>query len=627
MNFNTHSYLLPALSLGIAAFVSACGGGSNSSTSSTGINLMGTVTGLSGSVSFNWNSENHELNENGSFTISSAAELGEDINLSLSDDPSNQICAISSDTQFTDVSANIDDIVIECADSTVLNVTVGNYFTGDALADSLITVSWQEDAERVSRSTTTNVNGIASFEFISHGETVNISAGLDDFATHSIVANVPSGAAPINSQVLMLPIDAEVNFDAAVGGDLDVNGDIIVSLGAAALIDENGLSFSGEAVAEITLIDPSSDPSIMPGNYIAVDMDNDEQTSIESFGAITVEFRSTTGESLNLAEGQLATIRIPLAEDANAAPNTIPLYYFDEAEGFWVEEGSATLTTSDGASYYEGQVSHFTTWNADRPYDTVYISGCVQDAAGNPLANARVQTRGVDYLGSASDYSDVQGLFNVAARASSNILISALHGSQSRTLTQATTTSDADLAQCLVVEEAAATITLIWGDEPNDLDSHLYGPSSGLSDTFHIYFGNSTETVADTLIYLDVDDTSSFGPEIITIPRFPLAGTYHYGVHRYSGSGDIFTSPSRVELNIDGDVSIFTPPTGTPSDCWAVFDISVDDSLNVSITPKNIWESEAYCTDGEFDQTAPVSTKPNVIVQYGKSGIGKHYAK
>ncbi len=56
-------------------------------------------------------------------------------------------------------------------------------------------------------------------------------------------------------------------------------------------------------------------------------------------------------------------------------------------------------------------------------------------------------------------------------------------------------------------------IVLTWGATPSDLDSHLVGPTSGDSK-FHVYYAND---VYGSEVDLDVDDTSSYGPETITI--------------------------------------------------------------------------------------------------------------
>ncbi|MBA4382487.1 MAG: hypothetical protein C0406_07975, partial [Sideroxydans sp.] len=55
-------------------------------------------------------------------------------------------------------------------------------------------------------------------------------------------------------------------------------------------------------------------------------------------------------------------------------------------------------------------------------------------------------------------------------------------------------------------------IVLNWGELPSDLDSHLIFPSN------HIYFNSKTGSTSSDA-KLDVDDTTSYGPETITIEK------------------------------------------------------------------------------------------------------------
>ncbi|UCE65316.1 MAG: hypothetical protein JSU85_10620 [Candidatus Zixiibacteriota bacterium] len=105
--------------------------------------------------------------------------------------------------------------------------------------------------------------------------------------------------------------------------------------------------------------------------------------------------------------------------------------------------------------------------------------------------------------------------------------------------------------------------TLTWGENPWDLDSHLFTPEiPGDSDTlaYHVYYGSPGNASEPPYADLDVDDVTSYGPEHITIwDEFP--GTYIYAVYHYSGSGTITTSEADVGvLKPDGTVELFSVP-------------------------------------------------------------------
>lgn len=138
----------------------------------------------------------------------------------------------------------------------------------------------------------------------------------------------------------------------------------------------------------------------------------------------------------------------------------------------------------------------------------------------------------------------------------------------------------------------SAKIKLTWGSNPSDLDSHLTGPVDGSATRFHVYYSNSGSQTAAPYAELDVDDVSSFGPEIITINRF-TPGVYRYSVHHYSGSSTIPASPARVELTLNGATSVFTPPaTGTAlttDSVWVVMELTVDSAGAITVAPINTY--------------------------------------
>ena len=87
----------------------------------------------------------------------------------------------------------------------------------------------------------------------------------------------------------------------------------------------------------------------------------------------------------------------------------------------------------------------------------------------------------------------------------------------------------------------------------------------------HIYYGLKS----DTGVNLDHDDTTSYGPETITIDFLTIpAGTYKYYVHWYSGSGTWATSGAKVQVYIGSELvrEFYVPSNMTSSEgVWNVF--------------------------------------------------------
>ena len=121
-------------------------------------------------------------------------------------------------------------------------------------------------------------------------------------------------------------------------------------------------------------------------------------------------------------------------------------------------------------------------------------------------------------------------------------------------------------------------IIMTWDRYPIDVDAHLRGPHPDHAD-FHIYWNRRTQIKGKK--YLDRDDTSSFGPETITIYGLD-PGTYRYCVHSYSGrnlsSGDALSRGNIVVRLYNGDQLLkeYKMPSGTEGNYWEVFEIDGD---------------------------------------------------
>ena len=267
------------------------------------------------------------------------------------------------------------------------------------------------------------------------------------------IARVPlATGSPVSADVWATPVGVTASLTPA-GGDVSVPGSVArVSFPPSALANADGSAFTGTAQVLVTPIDPATRPGAMPGSFQARTATGTQ--AIESFGALQVTLRdAATGQPLKLAAGQTATLRIPVASRTLAPPASLPLYHLDETTGLWVEEGSATLAGTPGAAWYEGTVSHFSTWNADRPMETVFVDGCVRNADGSVAPGAAVQSEGVDYSGAAWALADAEGRFRVAVRKGGRaVVFSENPGEVTARVPVGPSASDIVLTQCLVLQ-------------------------------------------------------------------------------------------------------------------------------------------------------------------------------
>ena len=119
-------------------------------------------------------------------------------------------------------------------------------------------------------------------------------------------------------------------------------------------------------------------------------------------------------------------------------------------------------------------------------------------------------------------------------------------------------------------------VVLTWGESPSDLDSHLAGHAAD-GTNFHIYYSNKASYRSDgtEIGNLDVDDTTSYGPETTTFSA-ETEGVYYFYVHRYSSDGSMPASGATVVVyNGDNMIARYTIDSTAPSDSlyWNIFKI------------------------------------------------------
>ena len=122
-------------------------------------------------------------------------------------------------------------------------------------------------------------------------------------------------------------------------------------------------------------------------------------------------------------------------------------------------------------------------------------------------------------------------------------------------------------------------IVLTWGATPSDLDSHLYGPTADGSGSFRVFYSEKSYNVnGEKYVDLDVDDTSSYGPETVTVYNMNESGIYSYYVHDYSNKSNnnstaMANSGAKVEVYVgDKLVMVYYVPTSGVGTVWHVFD-------------------------------------------------------
>jgi hypothetical protein len=210
-------------------------------------------------------------------------------------------------------------------------------------------------------------------------------------------------------KIQLLEKTFDKSFDASNGGTIETTNGAKVEFSPNSIKTADGNSYSGTVHVAAKWMDPSLSATLdqMPGNLQGVNAQV-EQVALGTYGMIAVELEGDAGESLNIADGNTAKITMPVPSSMiSAAPAEIPLWSYNKEFGLWVEESTATLQ----GDKYVGDVSHFSFWNCDIPYDYVNLEMTLVDDNGIPLNNYVVTlTLGSsNALSSGSGYTDQNG--------------------------------------------------------------------------------------------------------------------------------------------------------------------------------------------------------------------------
>ena len=152
--------------------------------------------------------------------------------------------------------------------------------------------------------------------------------------------------------------------------------------------------------------------------------------------------------------------------------------------------------------------------------------------------------------------------------------------------------TDFDFTITPILADDEVRIVLTWGSSPSDLDSHLVGRTPG-GDTFNVYYSDKEYNYDGVeMANLDTDDTSSYGPETITITE-RIYGTYTYAVHNYSNrnnsnSDTLSFSGAVVRVFIGStQVAEYHVPTDQVGTYWTVFRIDSSERITPINTVSN----------------------------------------
>jgi len=203
------------------------------------------------------------------------------------------------------------------------------------------------------------------------------------------------------------------------------------------------------------------------------------------------------------------------------------------------------------------------------------VHGVVSDATDPSvkLAGVQVSSQG------QSATTDAQGNYTLQLMPGSHTLTFEKDG-YIRTTADVRITQGGDAQRdCSMSRELSSNefrVVLTWGSAPSDLDSHLRG-ASARGREYHVSYKDIKPADANNEAQLDVDDTTSYGPETTTF-TVTNNSTYVYYVHDFtnrqnSRATGLQNSSAKVEVYSGNEqIAVYTVPSGTGR-YWEVFRI------------------------------------------------------
>jgi hypothetical protein len=270
-------------------------------------------------------------------------------------------------------------------------------------------------------------------------------------------------------RIKLIPKTIVGSFNATAGGVVTLPSGLSINFPASAIVNAStNAAYSGTVNVAAFYINPTAADinRTMPGDLRGLNTVG-EIKLLTSYGMSAVELTSAGGELLQIASGKKAGLTMPIPTSLGAsAPASIPLWYFNETNGLWKEEGVGTKTGNN----YVGEVSHFSFWNCDVPNNFVQFNCTVVNTAGQPVQNASVKISLVSNpLVAAYGYTDSSGYVQGAVPNNAQLKLEVFGNSNCTTaaFSQTFTTTNGNVAYGNVIINSVTSIATLIGNVNN----------------------------------------------------------------------------------------------------------------------------------------------------------------
>jgi hypothetical protein len=223
-------------------------------------------------------------------------------------------------------------------------------------------------------------------------------------------------------RIKLMPKTTSGNINAATGGTVTLSNGLSIKLPAGGTVNAaTNSQYTGTVKVSAYWISPTAADlaMIMPGDLRGINTEGSLKL-LQTFGMAAVELTGSSGELLQIVNGQKATLTFPIPSSLlAAAPTAIPLWYFDETNGLWKQEGTATKT----GNTYIGDVGHFSFWNCDVPENFVQFNCSLKKSVKEPLAFTLIKITVAGTNNFKYGYTNASGNVDGLVPANSNLIM------------------------------------------------------------------------------------------------------------------------------------------------------------------------------------------------------------
>lgn len=300
-----------------------------------------------------------------------------------------------------------------------------------------------------------------------------------------------------------------------------------------------GATFTATATTTTTTTSTTTTVSSTLGTVAVTIKKASDDTGLSGVSAV---LKNSVGTQLSTAtSGTDGSITM-----SNISPGSS--YTMDLTKTGYVQETIANITVTAGTTTYLETVLQVAT-----SATTGTVSGKITSALdGSNLSGAALTLRkGIDVqtgTSSTTGTTATDGTYSIGSLAAGNYTMQVSKTGFTTayftvvSLGGGLTKANQNFSITPVLNSSEVRFVLTWGASPSDLDSHLRVPTTTPS---HVYYSNDGSSTSTPWALLDTDDTSSYGPETITIYT-QVSGTYTYYVHdftnRYSASSTVLSN-------------------------------------------------------------------------------------